>query len=144
MTHDEIKRANLIKLGFQCSKCSLIYDLDHPVDRGWDSTLYHVDKCWNYLPNYYSHLYYRDARHFTTCKVRGKWYKIAPAMMDKFLRVTVIDEGIVGNINYPRPKIIRRQVDIYTMAKELGVKAPLNDYQERRATGRAFVEMVKG
>ena len=151
MTHDEIKRANLIKMGFQCGKCDKIYDLDHPVNETanfWkvpETPEKILDKChvttepWEY----YGFAGRRMARNYNLFKLRGKWYKVAPALVEMFIQLGVIEEALEGHLNNPRPTHIHRQVDVFTLAEKLNVPPPLKDYQRKRAQTKAFVDRIK-
>jgi hypothetical protein len=149
MTQDEIRRANLIKMGFACNKCGLIYEDGHPIDSAY---FYRAkasdeikDKCNNEVGSttYYSFRAKKILRNFSLFRIRGKWFKVRGPLVDMFIRMAEIEEGVMGNIYYPRPTEITRQVDIFTAAEKLGLPPPLNDYQQKRAKTRAFVERIK-
>lgn len=150
MTPEQIRKANLIKMGFTCNKCGLIYGEDHPMDAGsWYSVPTDpkdiVDKCNNTGDgSYYTFKWKRIARNFTLFRVKGQWYKVRGPLVDMFLKMAEIEEGVQGNIHYPKPIDITRQVDIFTAAEKLGLPPPLNTTQKRRAKSKAFVERIKG
>jgi len=149
MTHDEIRRTNLIKLGFTCKKCGLIYEDGHPMDSSYSYRAVKPedikDKCNNELGSttYYSFRTKKILRNFTLFRVKGKWFKVRGPLVDMFVRMAEIEEGVMGSIYYPRPTEITRQVDIFTAAEKLGLPPPLSDYQQKRAKTRAFVERIK-
>ncbi len=150
MTPEEIRRANLIKMGFTCGKCGLIYDDGHPMDsHSWYAKPVDPssvqDKCNNSGDGlYYTFRWKRMARNFTLFRVQGTWYKVRGPLVDMFLKMTAIEEGVQGNIQYPKPVDITRQVDIFTAAEKLGLPPPMNTTQKRRAKSKAFVERIKG
>lgn len=149
MTSDEIRRINLIKMGFTCDKCGGVYEDGHPIDGSyyWKALKEEdiKDKCNNSVGNtaYYSFRTKKILRNFTLFRVKGKWYKVRSPLVDMFIRMTEIEEGVMGSIHYPKPTDITRQVDIFTAAEKLGLPPPLNDYQKKRAKTRAFVERIK-
>lgn len=148
MTSDEIRRTNLIKMGFTCKKCGLVYEDGHPLDEisFWKAPAGEIkDKCNNSLGSltYYSFRSRKILRNFTLFRVQNKWYKVRSPLVDMFIRMVEIDEGVMGHIYHPRPTEVTRQVDLFTVAEKLGIPPPLNDYQKKRAKTRAFVERIK-
>jgi len=139
---NDIFKKNLDKLGAKCTSCGKYFGVDHSEYK-WDSPAQkYTAECGSApYPDAYNRLY----RNFTTLKIKGLWYKIKPNLLEKVLNFVEIDEGLnCSYLNWPRPIIVDRQVDIFTLAQRLGLEPPLNSMQKSRAKGKAFVEKIKG
>lgn len=149
MTPKDVRRANLIKMGFTCEKCGKVYEDGHPVDSSayWTITDEKSlqDKCNNAVGSrtYYAFRSRRTLRNYNLFRIRGNWYKVRSSLVDMFLQLTEIEEGVQGHISHPEPINISRQVDIFTVAEKLGLSPPMNDYQQKRAKTKAFIERIK-
>ncbi len=149
MTPQEILRKNLIKMGFTCNKCGRVYSDDHPMDPAnsyWlKSTADITDTCNNepMSRTYYTFRSRRTIRNYNLFKLQGQWYRVRAPLVEMFLSMAEIEEGVMGSIHYPEPIEIARQVDIFTAAEKLKLPPPLNAYQQKRAKSKAFIERIK-
>ncbi len=148
MSPDELYLLNLSKLDLRCS-CGKTYGIDHPENKGYIADAKDiVNTCEKII---FSYGYYRrdcqyplyTLRDYSHFRVNGLWCFVNNKMKEKFLKTFEISEGLAGSIRYPKPIDVTRQVDIYTLAKKLGIDPNLNESQVKRAKGKAFVELVK-
>lgn len=141
MTGAEIKRRNLIKMGMKCL-CGKIYGIDHPVGSWIDPPV--TDPCEpSTIRLKYTYRWAHTLRHYNHFKLRGEWYWVKSPLVETFLSMAEIDEAFIGSMGFPIPILISRQVDIFTTAERLKITPPLNDYQQKRAKTKAFIERIK-
>jgi len=138
---NEIYKANLIKAGCLCNKCGLIYGLDHPEDVDW----LFANGRKNFCHDYFAAKHF-SANRFNLFKLKGKWYSVKGTHIQMFLYIDLIEDAFGGYMNTPIPIRLSRQVDIFRVAKQLGVEGNLsfNKTQLKRAKTLNFVESLKG
>jgi len=139
---NEILKKNIDKLDIKCEMCDKYFGLDHPPytyvsGKGYVNGCQDGEAKWD--------RWYDSFKNYNHVKIHGQWYRIKAIHLEKVFSLVEVDEALVcTRMDRPKPKVIDRQVDLFTLAKELGIEPPLNSTQIRRAKGKAFIEKIKG